>query len=215
MSGDEPRLGEHWLVALEGAFRAFGKLIVHPTVVAAWTETSILVGYTVGGIAGHVLSLAVGLESRLETDPPAVEVIPYEDWYRVAALPSTVGTLHKGLIDAGEALASRGPERVNADLARVRGALLQRLREVPSDRTIPLASVPGAGVRLDDFLRTRFLELVVHADDIATSAGVTGPQLPVTAWAVAATVVAETSGVPGAGDEYVLRMCRPDRRHRT
>ena len=202
---------EEWLGALEDALGAFADLLLDTAVVAAWQKASCLNGYSVGGIAGHVLSLAEGLQARLQTDPPAVDVIPYQEWYAGAVLPKTEGTLHTRLIDVGEQLAARGPGHVRAQLAEVGKALRHLLQVAPADRAIPLASLPGAGVRLDDFVRTRFVEVLVHADDIAASAELACPKFSAAAWMLAGSVVAETSGVVGDGPQFVLRTCRPER----
>jgi hypothetical protein len=42
------------------------------------------------------------------------------------------------------------------------------IREVPLDAVVDFWGIP---LRFDDFLRTRILELVVHTDDVAYSAG--------------------------------------------
>lgn len=44
------------------------------------------------------------------------------------------------------------------------------------DRLLDLRPIVPIAIRLDDFLRTRVMELVVHADDLATSVGVDPPQ---------------------------------------
>lgn len=215
MSRSEERLPEEWLDALDDALRAFGDLVVSPSVAATWTNLSCLDGYTIGGIGGHVLSLVIGLQLRLEADHPEhVAVVHYEDWYRTAVVSAPDAPLHTGLIEVGEKLAAQGPHHLGAELDRTSGTLISELRSARRDRPIPLASMPGAGVPLEDFTRTRFVEILVHADDIAASAGIACPRFSPTAWLIAASVVSETSGVSGAGPQYVLQTCRPGRTQR-
>jgi hypothetical protein len=82
-----------------------------------------------------------------------------------------------GIRRAGEASAADGP----AALAARTAELLERQRAVlpaePADRIVHLAS-SGWSLRLDDFLLTRVMELVVHSDDLAASVGVDTPELP-------------------------------------
>src|SRR5438034_473536 len=55
--------------------------------------------------------------------------------------------------------------------------LCDRLPEEPADRTVAPPSGPW-GLRLDDFLITRMMEIAVHSDDLAASVGIATPPLP-------------------------------------
>ena len=208
MTGRAPKIEGEWISALRRSLGLFGALVLEPRVREVWSDESCLPGYTVGGIAGHVLSLMVGLQRRIEARDFEVETIRYSEWYG-SALSSR--EMHAGLIRMGEELATRGPLRLAADLEATGEGLARCLRESTTDLVVPLASLPGAGVRLDDFLRTRFVEITVHADDVAASVGLGCPDFPATAWALAAEVLSETSGRQGAGARFVLTTSRPDR----
>lgn len=208
MTGRAPPISAEWIDALAGTLDVFRSLVLEPRVVEAWSNASELHGYTVGGIAGHVLSLMVGLEQRVEAGPADIDVIPYRDWYG-SALRST--EVHPGLIDVGEHLAAAGPETVAADLAAIGVQIGRCLRRTRRDFVIPLASVVGAGVRLDDFLRTRFVEITVHADDVGASTGVPRPDFAPPAWTLAAGVLTEIAGVRGDDADFVLAFSRPGR----
>lgn len=206
-----PTIPQEWTAALREALGVFGELVLEPSVTAAWSHESDLPGYTVGGLAGHVVTLMVGLERRIESGGAPVTTIPYVSWY-APALSSGGG--HAGLIEAGEEVAARGPAKVAAELQATGARLERRIRTASCDLVIPLASVPGAGVRLDDFLRTRFVEITVHADDIASSVGLPCPGFPPAAWALAAGVVSEAMQVEGSGAAFVLDATRPGRKRR-
>ena len=173
MTGPAPTIEGAWISALRRSLGVFGALVLEPRVRAVWSEESSLPGYTVGGIAGHVLSLMVGLQRRIEARDVGFEIIRYSEWYG-SALSSR--EMHAGLIQVGEELATCGPLRLAADLEATGEGLAQCLRDSTTDFVIPLASFPGAGVRLDDFLRTRFVEITVHADDVAASVGLHGAE---------------------------------------
>jgi hypothetical protein len=57
----------------------------------------------------------------------------------------------------------------------------------PADRVVDLGDW---ALTLDDFLLTRVLEVVVHADDLAVSLGVATPALPVAATDAAVELLA-------------------------
>jgi Mycothiol maleylpyruvate isomerase N-terminal domain len=130
------------------------------------------------------------------------------DWYDSAL---TSRELHSALIVAGESLAVSGPATVATDLKATADTLAQRLRDARPEVAVPLASIPGAGVRLDDFLRTRFIEITVHADDIASSVGLRSPDFPSIAWTLAASAVAEATNLDGSDSRFVLTTSRPGR----
>jgi hypothetical protein len=61
------RIAGEWIAGLGESLAVFSALVLQRPVVDAWPSPSKLDGYTVGGIAGHVLSLMVGLQMRIET----------------------------------------------------------------------------------------------------------------------------------------------------
>lgn len=189
----------------------FAGLVRAPAVVDGWTAPSALEGYTVGGIAGHVLSLFVGLQARLDSGPGSVSAVGLTDWYGQALAPA----VHTGLMEVGEDLAAAGPAAVADQLEQTGAELGDRLRAASPDVLIPLASFPGAGVPLDAFLRTRFVEIVVHADDVAASVGLPCPTFPSPAWSLAAGVITETVQPVGDDPAAILRVARPTRHGRT
>lgn len=91
MTDRSPTITEDWIAALQQSLGVFGALVLDDQVAAAWSESASLPGYTVGGIAGHVLSLMIGLQVRVEAQGADVETIPYSQWYG-AALSTTTGT---------------------------------------------------------------------------------------------------------------------------
>jgi uncharacterized protein (TIGR03083 family) len=202
---DPAAVPDEWIDGLRDALGVFGALVVEPAVVESWSTPSALPGYTVGGIAGHVLSLIVGMEKRIESGTRDADAIPYTQWYGGALSGTAVDSR---LISAGEELAAAGPKEVAASFVKAKERLPRFLRRTPRDFVVPLASVPGSGVVLTDFVRTRFVEIAVHGNDIAVSVGLPRPAFPPIAWTVAAEVVAETTRAHGAGADFVITMSR-------
>jgi hypothetical protein len=212
-SSRQERIAGEWIEALHTSLTGFGSLVVEDRVVAAWSDPSVLEGYSVGGIAGHVLGLMQRLHQVLVDDEPTdLEPIRYQDWY--GAGPGEWGQgskLGHLLVRLGESAAEDGPHAVAARLASTTDALSAALNERRRDRLFPLASVPGSAVRLDDFLRTRFVEIIVHADDIAVSAGVPTPAFPRVAWQLAFSVLADAAAERDNRLGLMRTLTRPDR----
>ncbi len=209
MALESEAISERWIGALKQSLNVFARLVRKPQVRHAWTNRSTLPGYTVGGIAGHVLSLMLGLQQRLDSRPADVEVIPYDQWYGPALATEAK---HADLIELGEHLAARGPEPIANDLEVVGDQLVHTLKHTTSQIAIPLNSLPGKGVNLTDFLRTRFVEITVHGDDIAVSTDLDTPDFPATAWTIAASVISEQIATNADNAATVLAATRPGRR---
>ncbi len=209
MPSESPAVSERWTSTLKQSLNVFARLVREPQVRHAWTNSSTLPGYTVGGIAGHVLSLMLGLQQRLDSRPADVEVVPYDQWYGPALATKAQ---YDDLIEVGERLAARGPDRIANDLEVVGDQLAQTLKHTTSQVTIPLNSLPGKGVNLTDFLRTRFVEITVHGDDIAVSVDLDTPDFPATAWTIAASVISEQPPTNADDAAVVLAATRPGRR---
>jgi uncharacterized protein (TIGR03083 family) len=124
---------------------------------ATWSSPSALAEFRVSGLAGHLGRGVFTVEK-----------------YLAAPLPDGPATTFDaaGYFDAVTAVA--GPD----GLAARYDAALDRLRAVlpglPPDRPVPM--VGGRVLPLSECLLTRLVELLVHADDLAVSIGVTPPE---------------------------------------
>jgi hypothetical protein len=78
------------------------------------------------------------------------------------------------LVDDGEGLAAQGPPALADELDALAGRLPARLAAEDADRRVNAIRTPKP-VRLADYLASRVLEVVVHADDVATGAGIEAP----------------------------------------
>ncbi|MGH3740877.1 MAG: maleylpyruvate isomerase N-terminal domain-containing protein, partial [Micromonosporaceae bacterium] len=153
-------------------------LLRHPAVAAAWDRPSALPDFRVSGLAGH---LARGLTQvdKIASEPPSVQQpIPLLDHFARSdwASADRDDAVHVAIRERGETTASGGA----SPLADAAAAALRRLQAAlpaePADRVIELRGLWA--LRLDDFLMTRLLELVVHIDDLAVSAGIPTPAVP-------------------------------------
>ncbi|MFC4012735.1 maleylpyruvate isomerase N-terminal domain-containing protein [Nonomuraea purpurea] len=166
---------QSYLVAAASAV----SLLREPTVSAAWNKPSALTEFSIAGLAGHLAHQLVRVHDVLAQNGEVQEPTELIEHYSRSPWVQA-GLDHEsnvGIRRHGEESAAEGPEAL-ADRAQ---ALLDGLRVAlpaePADRVVYL---PWAGwsLRLDDFLLTRLVELVVHSDDLAASVGVDTPELP-------------------------------------
>jgi len=193
-------------------------LATDPAVAVRWSEESACAGMTVGGLAHHLtdqVRTTVGFLGITSGEVPAeLPLVTLPEFYRLASWvwsgPDDPG--HVGLREAADADATTGPEgvaaEVEADLAALRAALAG-----VDGRTPDTVFVPWEGVWLStgDWLLSREVELVVHADDLAASVGLPTPDFP---GPVVADVLAAMTAlsVERHGQAAVVRaIARPQR----
>ncbi|WP_157248960.1 maleylpyruvate isomerase N-terminal domain-containing protein [Nonomuraea typhae] len=166
---------ESYLVAAGSAVALLG----HPAVAAAWAKPSALTEFSVGGLAGHLGHQLVRVDEVLPHDPDTLAPIPLIQHYTSSPWVEA-GLDHESNLairQGGEAIAACGAavlaERMRGVLDRITAAL----KDEPGDRVVHLGW-NGWSLRLDDFLLTRLMEIVVHSDDLASSVGIETPELP-------------------------------------
>lgn len=154
-------------------------LVGSERVEARWSEESALPGMTVGGLTRHLVSQAETAAEFLGfpgVPPHATEVDLtgcYErtDWL----LAGPDEPENTSIRDEFNAMAAVGPAACRAILAEARATLPGLLAAAG-----PAVYNPWQDCALatEDFLVIRMLELVVHADDLAASLGLAGPEFP-------------------------------------
>lgn len=139
-----------------------------PALDREWDRPSALERMTVGELAAH-LSRAVTVVPRyLDTDAPP----PFRDAadYFLTIFPEVETDLDSEMAAAVRSRATeearQGPEALRAAWDRTRADLEIRLGTGDPGQGI---AVRGSSMRIEDYLVTRLVELVVHADDLAAS----------------------------------------------
>jgi hypothetical protein len=131
-----------------------------------WLMPSVLPKMSVGALACHLGRQVV---RAVELLPMATDVPPLESadahYHRAAWVRSTSAEAAFG---AG-ALADRTAEALEA---------VRSLLAAGTARDVVPVPWQGWSLRRDDFLLTRMLEIVVHADDLALSVAVRTPEFP-------------------------------------
>lgn len=175
---------------------AWGELrdwLAQPAMAAALDRPSVLEGWTVRELVAHLGRSFTTLARAEPTDEAPLALLAYVHAYGSAAREIFDGTrdlaatLPADLVPAVEALAAAG---------------LAALAEL----TTPVVRGPRGPIRRDDFVVTRLLEVVVHADDLERSVPAAGPapQHPAAVArvteAVAAGYAERTGRRPGVND---------------
>jgi len=151
-------------------------LLEHQAVAKTWTEPSALESFSVGGLAAHLAQQLTSVTESLTADHSGKDVAGlFEHYDRAAWLGSDIDNEYNtGIRSGGEKAADAGPETVLAETRRALADLEAALPGLAGDQISGNTRWPYA-TTLDDFLCTRIMELVVHADDLAYSVGIEAP----------------------------------------
>jgi hypothetical protein len=156
------------------AVDAAAALIASDEVVASWDDPSALAGMSVGALSAHLVRAAGAVLAYLDrTDPSARPEGPLLTpvTYFHAAIDSPI---HERIKEVSASEAAVGPDEVAAHCAQVAASMRIRFAEEPSDRLV--AALGGRMLTLDDFCRTRLIEVLYHLDDLAASVEVACPE---------------------------------------
>lgn len=179
-----------------------------------WGDSSALQSYTVGGLAAHLARAVLTVDSYLQAAEPP------QGWPRVdpaGYFVSVLGDhepvdsdLHRGVRRRADEAAADGPAAVRATMSAARERLRHQLEAEPPGRRVQVHD--GLAIRLDDYLRTRLVELVVHSDDLAVSVDTDSLAISAEAYAVVARVLAGLAAAREGGLATMRSLARRERR---
>ena len=168
---------ERIVEAFSIAGEATAAVVASTEVAAAWSAPSALAGYRVGELAAHSLLATARLEAVLEEDLPpdrtAVDLPGFYGTNRVDDPSATDTGVHPVIRAVAADAAERGPEAVAGELRGVLHRLRPALADADPGGLVSVLNVRAGATSLEDYLRTRVVELVVHGDDLAASVGLT------------------------------------------
>jgi hypothetical protein len=156
--------------AVLDAARAITPLLADERVAARWGEQSALAELSVGGLAGHLSRALDTVERYLSApEPPADDLLDPVTYYGLGRSRMD-DAQNAGIRQRAEAAGSIGPAALAAEHEARVERVTALLATTPSTRRVAVA---GGAVRMliDDYLPTRLVEIVVHADDLAASVG--------------------------------------------
>ena len=163
-SADSARIRTLVVEAVEAAT----DLVARPTIATRWDEPSALAGMTVGALAAHTLRAAGATIAYLDrTDPDQRsegELLTAVTYFH-AAIDSPI---HDRIKEVSADESGIGHLATVERFESLVGDLRDRLAAEPADRLI--AALGGRMMSLDEFCRTRLIEVLTHLDDLAASA---------------------------------------------
>lgn len=147
-----------------------------------WDLPSVLEGYTVGGLAGHVFQATDRLRHVLQAEPPPPSApAPIADYYGLTRIDTPADldhAFHRAVRDEGARTAELGHGELAAQFTALVTNLRTTLPGCDPGRLVPVVLGDGRPSRLDDYVATRVVELLVHSDDLAVSAGLPEISVP-------------------------------------
>ncbi len=156
--------------------------------------------WTLRDLVGHTSRSLVTVETYLDQPATEVAVPTAADYY--VAIASSLGAGGAEIVErgrlAGLALGDDPATFVHDLAARVRDRL------AGFDPTYVLTTIAG-GMPLEEYLRTRTFELVVHGLDLERACGV-APEFGTDALIDAATLAAEVAVLTGHGPDLLLAL---------
>ena len=178
-------------------------VLERPELAERWRQDSVLPRFAVAALAGHLARGMTTVEQYLDGPEPDEAGIGAARYFQTVIRSADISDpAHRAIRDRGAEAAVGGPAALAGDARAALGRLSSRLAGVGAGRRLRVAG--GLVMTLDEYLRTRVVELVVHADDLATSLGVElAPPRPATC-SVAIDVLVGVARIRH-GDMAVLR----------
>jgi hypothetical protein len=188
-------------------------LIASPAVGCHWGQLSCLDGFTVGGIAGHIVRSVQSLVDLLERPlPEGARVVTPAEFFGVNRPKGAVldDPIAKFMVHDGENRAELGQEVVVGTFCELVVRAEEVLRDLTATTIIPTIRIPDGVTSLGIYLTTRVVELVVHGDDLASSVGIEW-QPPFAAGALAIGVLVQIASEQHSAVEVLRVLARPER----
>ncbi|MFY1620901.1 maleylpyruvate isomerase N-terminal domain-containing protein [Micromonospora sp. WMMD736] len=155
-------------------------LLRNPILAERWSSPSALPDFSTGGLARHLANQVTQTVTFLAAPPGGSAVSVLEHFTGNAWVTSGVDSADN--IDIRRRSEQTAAATNPRELADAVDAALTDLGAMvtaqPPDRIVDLGNW---GLKVDDFLLTRVMELVVHTDDLAVSLGLPTPPMPQTA----------------------------------
>ena len=161
-------------------------LLRSPEVQAKWEEPSALERWELKGLAGHLVRATTSVEYYLDQDPdPEGSPLSASEYYAtvIGNTADIDSELNRAIRERGDKMAADGYDALMERFDSTVGRLRTRLEEEDSDRKIRV--LQDLVLLLDEYLVTRLIELTVHIDDVAVTAGLPTPEMPPTALGLA------------------------------
>lgn len=158
-----------------GTVETAADVIGDAAVANRWDQPSALEGMTVGALCAHLVRAAGATIAYLDRTPadrqPDDELLTPVTYFRAAV----EAPIHDQIKDVSADEAAIGQQAMAAKCRRLAADLASRFADEPEDRL--LMALGGRMLTLDDFCRTRLIEVLLHIDDLVASTGIPRPTL--------------------------------------
>lgn len=189
--------------------RLAAEVLADPTVARHWDGESVLAQFPVSGLAGHLARSVLQVEWYLDEDVPDARLVTAGQYYSdLVGVTDPDSELNVGVRQRGEEVALAGPQALAERTAATMERLRVRLRAEPADRRV---GAVGRVLLLDEYLKTRLVEMTVHVDDLALSVGSIPPLLPAAAYAVAIETLMDMASIRHGHLAVVRALTRSER----
>lgn len=191
------------------AVEAAASLMETADIGRTWDQPSALDGMTVGALSAHLVRAAGATLAYLDrTDPaatPAEELLTAITYFH-AAVDSPI---HDRIKEVSADEAAIGHQDTAARCRALAVDLAERLASEPSDRLV--AALGDRMLSLDDFCRTRLIEVLLHMDDLAVSVGRTRPATDPEGMAIVADIIVGIARSTRGDWELLYALSRAER----
>ena len=164
------------------AIEAAASLVADPALKDRFEEPSALAEFSIRGLAGHLRRAMTSVEGYLDQPAPAASGVISAAEYYASVIPDDRdldSDFNRAIRQRGLEAATGTADEFALGWSETATGLIARLRQEPEDRVVQVYG--GLVMTLDEYLVTRLVELVVHADDLAASLGIAPPTLPAAA----------------------------------
>ncbi|MFN2556399.1 MAG: maleylpyruvate isomerase N-terminal domain-containing protein [Nitriliruptorales bacterium] len=194
--------------------RAAADVLASEDVRSRWNRPSALGGYDVSGLAGHLGRAVLVVEHYLDAPEPAGgrELKTAVDYF-VLVLGNhdpIDSEFHIGVRRRSAAAAAGGADALLASVETATARLSEQLPAIDTSQR-RVSVLHDLVLTLDEYLRTRLVELVVHLDDLAVSLDRQDPELPEAAYREVAALLGELAAVRAGGLATVRSLARAER----
>ena len=177
-------------------------LLAQPEVAQRWDLDSVLEHCPVSALSGHLLRALTTVDTYLAFRPSGAEPVSAAEYFARLVTSDIDTPANQAIRARGADMAAGGPAEVARAASAAAGQLPARLAGEDPGRLLKVAG--GLVMSLQEYLKTRVVELIIHGDDLAASVGVAfGPVSP-GATAMAISTLVEVARVRH-GDLPVLR----------
>lgn len=164
-----------------------------------WDEPALGV-WSVRSLVGHTTRALLTVETYLHADEPGHVSIPTAENYYAAVYSQ---------YSEPEEVAERGVQAGvwlgDDPVSKIAEARMTAIALIEAQHEGRAVSIGGMGIPLDEYLRTRVMELVVHSIDLARATGEEHGQ-PARCVAAVAVLAAGIAAANGHGEELVLAL---------